>query len=296
MPGRVAVLGIGLMGEGMARNLLRGGCAVTVWNRTAGKTAALVHEGAAPAGSPAEAARYAEFVVTMVSDPPALDAVASGPSGLFEGIRSGAVWVNMGTQRVSQILSLAAETARRGASFLDAPVTGSRSGAAEGTLTILAGGSPEVLDRCRPVLEKMGRTVLHVGEVGDGTRAKLVLNLIQSGMLAAWSEGLSLGCRMGLPPATLLRMLENSAGNSGLFRYKGPFLLRRDFSTNFALALMRKDVRLALDEARAAGADLPVAEVVASLFEEAMAAGFGGEDFLALARVIEARAGTRIEE
>ncbi len=291
----VAVVGLGLMGEPMARNLLRGGHAVRVWNRTASKGDLLVKEGAVRATSPAEAARESEFTLIMVADPPALEAVLHGPGGALAGLRRGTVLVNMGTQAVSQIEALGAETRERGIEFLDSPVTGSRGGAVEGSLTLLVGGDAAVLERTRPVLETVGKTILHVGRAGDGTRAKLALNLVQAGLLAVFSEGLSLGKRLGLSPATLLQVLEHSAGNAPLFRFKGPYLMRRDFSTNFSLKLMNKDVNLALGEAEQLGADLPASRAVGAIFSAAMEAGFAEEDFLSIARIIEKRAGTLLE-
>jgi 3-hydroxyisobutyrate dehydrogenase len=178
---------------------------------------------------------------------------------------------------------------------VDAPVTGSRAGAVEASLTILAGAEAPALDRARPVLEKLGKTILQVGKAGDGTRAKLVLNLIQSGMLTLWAEGLALGKRLGLSPALTQEVLEHSAGNAALFRYKGPFLMKRDFSTNFSLKLMNKDIRLALGEAEKLGMDLPGCRSVSEVFSEAIAAGLGDEDFVAIAKVVEKRAGTKLE-
>jgi 3-hydroxyisobutyrate dehydrogenase-like beta-hydroxyacid dehydrogenase len=291
----VAVLGLGIMGEPMARNLLRGGFPTRVWNRTAARGDALVAEGAVRCATPAEACREAEFTVAMVADPPALDAVMHGPEGALAGLQSGSVLINMGTQAIAQIEALAMEAHERGVAFVDAPVTGSRSGAVDGTLTILAGAEASVLERTLPVLMNLGKTVLPVGNPGDGTRAKLILNLIQSGMLTVWAEGLALGKRVGLSPALLSQVLEHSAGNSGLFRYKSPFLLRRDFSTNFSLKLMDKDIKLALDEAARLEADLPAGATVSDVFSDAMAAGFGDDDFLSIARTVEARAKTKIE-
>lgn len=291
----VAFLGLGIMGEPMARNLLRGGFAVRAWNRTASRADVLVTEGAVRASTPAEACRDAGFTVSMVADPPALDAVMHGPDGALAGLQSGSVLINMGTQAIAQIEALAAEAHGHGVAFVDAPVTGSRSGAVEGTLTILAGADAAVLERALPVLVKLGKTILPVGNPGDGTRAKLILNLIQSGMLTVWAEGLALGKRVGLSPALLSQVLEHSAGNSGLFRYKSPFLLRRDFSTNFSLKLMDKDIKLALDEASRLEAALPAGMTVSDVFSEAMAAGFGDDDFLSIARTVEGRAKTKIE-
>ncbi|MCI0407096.1 MAG: NAD(P)-dependent oxidoreductase, partial [Acidobacteria bacterium] len=253
----VAFLGLGLMGEPMARNLLKGGFRMRVWNRTASRAAVLTQEGASSASTPGEAVRGADFCVCMVADPPALEAVLSGDSGALAGLRPGATLVNMGTQAIAQIEGIGARCRELGLLFVDAPVTGSRSGAVEGSLTILAGAEVMALERARPLLEKLGKTILHVGKAGDGTRAKLVLNLIQSGMLAVWSEGLALGKRLGLSPALTLQVLEHSAGNAALFRYKGPFLMKRDFSTNFSLKLMHKDIQLALGEAEKLGMNLP---------------------------------------
>jgi 3-hydroxyisobutyrate dehydrogenase-like beta-hydroxyacid dehydrogenase len=295
MPGTAAVLGLGIMGEPMARNLLRGGFPVRVWNRTASRADALLREGAIRAATPAEAAREAEFTLIMVADPPALEAVLHGHGGVMEGLRPGSVLVNTGTQAIDQIETLDGEVRGRGAEFLDAPVTGSRGGAAEGSLTFMVGGEAATLERTRPLLTKLGKTVLHVGKAGDGTRAKLALNLIQSGMLAIFAEGMALGKKMGLPPATLAQVLEHSAGNAPLFRFKLPYLLQRDFSTNFSLRLMDKDVKLALEEAESLGARLEAAETLGDLFTAALEAGFGEDDFVSIARVVEERAGAKIE-
>lgn len=291
----VAFIGLGLMGEPMARNLMKGGFVVRAWNRTASRAAALLQEGAFGASSPHDAVRGADFCVCMVADPPALDAVLGGDSGALAGLRPGASLVNMGTQAISQIEGIADRCRELGILFVDAPVTGSRFGAIEASLTILAGAEAKALERARPLLERLGKTILHVGKAGDGTRAKLVLNLIQSGMLTVWAEGLALGKRLGLSPALTLQVLEHSAGNAALFRYKGPFLLKRDFSTNFSLKLMLKDIQLALGEAGKLGVDLPGSQIVSEVFSESMAAGLGDEDFVAIAKIVEKRAGTKIE-
>lgn len=292
---KVAFLGLGIMGEAMARNLLRDGFELCLWNRTAGKADDLVREGARRAESPARAADDVDACIVMVADPPALDAVLMGPAGAFAALRQDAVLANMGTQSIQQIESIASACAARGIHFVDAPVTGSRSGAVEATLTILAGAESAALERARPFLEKLGKTILHVGKAGDGTRAKLMLNLIQAGMLTAWAEGLALGKRLGLSPALLSQVLEHSAGNAALFRTKAPFLMRRDFSTNFSLRLMDKDIQLAIGEALRLGAQLPVSATVGEAFSEAMAENLGEEDFVSIAKIAEQRAGTRIE-
>ena len=292
---KVAVLGLGTMGEPMAHNLMRAGFDLRVWNRTASKADRLVAEGARRCDSPGQAVAEADACVVMVADPAALDQVLQGPGGALSGLRRGAVLINMGTQAIAQIEALAASCAAAGVAFVDAPVTGSRSGAIEASLTILAGAAAEDLEKARPVLTKLGKTILHVGRPGDGTRAKLVLNLIQAGMLVVWSEGLALGKRMGLPPSLTSQVLENSAGNSGLFRYKAPFLLKRDFSPNFSLKLMDKDIKLAMEEAQRLGIELAGCAVTSQVFSEAMAERLGEEDFVAIAKRAEKRARTLLE-
>ncbi|HEU5179508.1 MAG TPA: NAD(P)-dependent oxidoreductase [Candidatus Polarisedimenticolia bacterium] len=292
---KVAFLGLGTMGEPMARNLLRGGADLCIWNRSAGKGDRLVDEGARRENSPAKAVEGAQACVVMVADPAALDEVLRGPSGALSALGRGAVLINMGTQSIEQIEALAADCGSAGIAFVDAPVTGSRSGAVEATLTILAGASAEDLEKGRPILAMLGKTILHVGRPGDGTRAKLVLNLIQAGMLVVWSEGLALGKRLGLSPSLTAQVLENSAGNSGLFRYKTPFLLKRDFSTNFSLKLMDKDIKLAMREAGRLGLDLPGCGTTSEVFSEAMAERLGEEDFVAIAKMAEKRAGTLLD-
>ncbi len=292
---KVAFLGLGTMGEPMARNLLRGGADLCVWNRSAGKADRLVEEGARRADSPAKAVEGAEACVVMVADPAALDQVLRGTAGALSALRHGAVLINMGTQSIAQIEALAADCNAAGVAFVDAPVTGSRSGAVEATLTILAGAAAMDLEKGRPILAMLGKTILHVGRPGDGTRAKLVLNLIQAGMLVVWSEGLALGKRLGLSPSLLAQVLENSAGNSGLFRYKTPFLLQRDFSTNFSLKLMDKDIKLAVGEAEKLGLHLPGSTMTSETFSEAMAERLGEEDFVAIAKIAEKHAKTPIE-
>ena len=295
MAAKIAFLGLGIMGEPMARNLLRAGFDVHVWNRTAGKADRLVEEGARRAETPARAVDGVDACVVMVADPAALDQVLQGPDGALAALRRGAVLINMGTQAIAQIESLARSCAEAGAAFVDAPVTGSRSGAVEATLTILAGADAADLEQARPVLAKLGKTILHVGLPGDGTRAKLILNLIQAGMLVVWSEGLALGRRLGLSPSLLSQVLENSAGNSALFRYKTPFLLQRDFSTNFSLKLMDKDIKLALGEAEKLGLHLPGSTMTGETFSRAMAEQLGEEDFVAIAKIAEKLANIRIE-
>jgi 3-hydroxyisobutyrate dehydrogenase-like beta-hydroxyacid dehydrogenase len=295
MPMKVAFLGLGIMGEPMARNLLRGGFDVRVWNRTARRAEALVADGARRCDTPAAAVAEVEACVVMVADPPALDQVLSGPAGALIALREGSVLVNMGTQAVEQIEAVARECAARKVHFVDAPVTGSRSGAVEATLTILAGAHSADLEKARPILARLGKTILHVGRPGDGTRAKLILNLIQAGMLVVWSEGLALGKRLGLSPALLAQVLENSAGNSNLFRYKTPFLLKRDFSTNFSLKLMDKDIKLALGEAEKLGVHLPASALTSETFSRAMAERLGEEDFVAVAKIAEKIAATRLD-
>jgi 3-hydroxyisobutyrate dehydrogenase-like beta-hydroxyacid dehydrogenase len=275
------------MGQPMARHLARAGFCTRVYNRTRARAEAVAADGAIVCGSPAEAAEGAAYVITMVGDGPALEEVVSGAAGVLQGLRPGSVLLQMSTVSREQVRRAADACARRGAELLDAPVTGGRIGAEQGTLTIMVGGDERTLDRARPILAPFSKTVLHVGAVGAGTLVKLAINVIQAGMVEMLAEGLALVRRAGLKPEALLEVLEASAGNSPLLRLKGAALRAGDYQPQFALKWMDKDLRLAGEEAKALGAALPVATAVAAFYSAAAGRGHGEEDYAAVARLIE---------
>jgi len=275
------------MGQPMARHLARAGHRLRAYNRTRSRAEALAGEGVRVCGSPAEAAEGAALVVTMVSDGAALEEVLCAKGGILETFAAGGILLQMATVSRTQVRRAAEECARRGVALLDAPVTGGRVGAEQGTLTVMAGGDEAALERVRGVLSAMSRTVLHVGPVGSATLIKLALNVLQAGMVELLAEVLSLARRAGLRPEPFLAVLEASAGASPLLKLKGAALRAADYTPQFALKWMDKDLKLAGEEAKGLEATLPVATLVAALYSAAGGRGHGEEDYVAVARLIE---------
>ncbi|HEX9781087.1 MAG TPA: NAD(P)-dependent oxidoreductase [bacterium] len=279
---KVGFIGLGTMGRPMAENLIKAGCALVVWNRTPARTRPLEALGAKPSPGPAQVAAEAEIVITMVTGPEDVEQVVLGPDGVLEGIRPGAVLIDMSTVTPMTSRKLAAGATTRQAEFLDAPVVGSVGPAAEGTLVILAGGLPTTLERCRPVLEAMGRTVIHAGGVGMGSALKLATNLMLAHLMAGLAEGLLLTEQSGIEPARYLEVLQASPFRSRWYETKGAGLAAREFAPHFALKHMHKDLRLIRALAEEQGAALPVTRAVEELFARADADGLGELDYSAV--------------
>ncbi len=288
----VAFLGLGIMGAAMARNVARRGHALTVWNRTRARADALAAENPSVKVAPtvAEAVRGAEVVVTMLADPPALRAVAGEA---LPAMAPGALFVDMSTVDPATIRDLAAQAAARGIAFVDAPVSGSRKPAVEGTLVVMAAGDAAAVERARPVLEAMGR-VRYLGPTGAGASMKLVLNGLGAHLLAAHSMALVLAKALGLDPATAVEVIQSGAFASPLFAAKTPKVLARDFSADFSLALMLKDQDLVLETARAVGVELPTLRAIRDQVARAVEQGWGGEDLSVLVRLLEEDSGVKL--
>ena len=272
---RVGVLGLGAMGSRMARRLLDAGREVVVWNRSSEKAEPLARDGAQPVSSPAEVARQAEVLLTMVADPAALHQVTAGSDGLASAGGPFTV-IEMSTVGPGAIARLV-ETLPEDVTVLDAPVLGSLSEVEAGSLQIFVGGSDELFERWSPLLSLLG-TPLHVGPLGSGAAAKLVANSTLLGVLGVLGEALALGRAQGLEQATVLQVLERSP--------LGPQIERRrravetsDYPLRFRLALARKDAQLVVDTARANGVDAKVAAAVLSWIGEADDAGGGDRDY-----------------
>jgi len=287
MPETIGFVGLGLMGRPMARNLARAGHRLRICSRSRRSAEAAAVEGAKVCDTPAEAAEGASFIITMVGDVPDLQQVLWGKDGVLKSIASGSVLLQMSTVAPGQVRQAAEECARRGAELLDAPVTGGRIGAEEGRLTVMVGGDAGTLDRARPVLAPLARTIIHVGGIGAATVVKLAINVIQAGMVELLGEALVLARRSGVRPEPLLSVLEASAGGSPLLKLKGAALAAADYEPQFALKWMDKDLRLAGEEAKATGAALPVATAVAAFYSAARSRGHGEEDYAAVVRLIE---------
>jgi len=291
----VALLGTGLMGTGMGACLLGAGHRVRVWNRTAARTAALVHAGARAAPTPAQAAAGAEFILAALGDDGASRAAWSGGEGALAAAAGGAIAIETSTLSAGWIEALAARAGAAGLDFLDCPVTGGPDGARAGTLTVLAGGDAAVLERARPVLASIGRQIVHFGPAGAGARYKLIVNLIASVQAAALAEGLLAAARAGLDPAQVAAALEQGSVASPLLRYLAPRLLDAGEGAHedvyFALRWRAKDARYGCDLARAVAAPSATGEAAAALFEAALGAGAGERNESAVMEFLQRRAG-----
>jgi 3-hydroxyisobutyrate dehydrogenase len=279
---RVALIGLGLMGSGMARRLLGAGFALTVWNRNPERAKAIAGEGAHLAATPREAASRADVVLSMVADDAASRAVWLGDDGALAGAAQGAVLVESSTLTVAWIGQLFREVAARGCELLDAPVTGSKSQAAAGELVFLVGGAAAALETARPALAAMSRAILHVGGSGRGTLLKLVNNFMCGVQAASLAEALALIERSGLDRAKSLELLTTGAPGSPLVRTLSARMTARDYTPNFLLRLMAKDLTYALGEGRRYGLDLSTVASALQVVDRAVAAGNGEEDFSAL--------------
>ncbi|WP_109508734.1 NAD(P)-dependent oxidoreductase [Nocardioides speluncae] len=274
---KVAVIGLGAMGEPITRRLLATGRELTVWNRSPAPVARLARAGAAAAASPAAAAASADIVIVMVSDSVALRAVTAGPTGLLAGLRPGAVVVQMSTVAPTDVVRLGEELPA-GSELLDAPVLGSIGEARDGTLTIFAGGATSVVERTRTVLAHLGEA-LHVGPLGAGTAAKLVANQSLLGVLGVLGESLALAGTLGLSPDAAYDVLDRTPLAAQAHRRR--LSIEEDvYPPRFRLALARKDADLIVGVARRGR--LRLAEAVASWLAEAEAAGRGSQDYTAL--------------
>ena len=284
----VAVLGIGVMGGGMARRLLGAGLPVTVWNRSAARTQPLVEAGAVRAATPREATATADVILSMVADDDASRDVWIGPAGALEAARAGALLIESSTLSPSWVEELAGRASQQGRQFVEAPVTGSRTHAANGELFFLAGGDPAALERARPLFEVLGRGVAHLGPVGSGARMKLINNFVCGVQVAALAEAITLVERSGLALAAALPILLNGAPGSPLVNAVGPRMASGDYTVAFMLALMRKDLAYAMAEGEANGVPLTTAAAARRLFEAAVEGGWGHQDFSAVIEAVRA--------
>jgi 2-hydroxy-3-oxopropionate reductase len=254
---KIGWIGLGLMGRPMSMNLLKAGHSLIVWNRTASRAAELIAAGAKLAKSPEEVAAASDVLFTMVSDPPALEAVLWGPDGAMQAIRRGSLYVDSSTISPALARKIAAACAERGARFLDAPVTGGDWGAKKGELLFMVGGDAATVKAAEPILGVMGKKFFHVGPHGAGQTIKLAMNLILALEVDALAEALALVTRAGLPGEKLVEVLQSSMARSGVLDVKAPNLLKGEYLPSFPLRLMHKDLSLALDLANQLGVGLP---------------------------------------
>ena len=281
----VAVMGLGNMGAGMARRLLKAGYPLTVYNRTRERAEALGAEGAVVAASPREAAERAEIVIGMVADDNASRAAWLGANGALAGARPGAVLIDSSTLSVAWVRELAAAAEAHGCKFLEAPVTGSKPQAENGELTFLVGGDAPTLDAMRPVLAAMSKAIVPLGPTGSGATMKLVNNFLCGVQAAALGEAMAVIENSGLDRAAALEILANGAPGSPLVKGVSKRMASRDYRTNFALQLMLKDLTYAIAEGARNGVELNLGRAALEAFRAASVAGWGERDFAAVAEV-----------
>lgn len=285
---RIAFLGLGTMGAGMARNLLAREHVVVGWNRSRDKAEALREHGLELADSPAMAAHAADAAIVCLSDDAAVEQVVLGDAGVLATLPSDALLIDCSTTSFELTARVEAAASARGVAFLDAPITGSKLGAAGARLTFMVGGPAERVARAQPLFEAMGRHVVHVGErVGQGQAAKYCLNMTQAIVLEGVLEGYVLAQALDVPLTKLADIFEHSAGKTGVGSFKTPYLEARDFEPHFRLDLMHKDLHLALREAEDRRMPLPAAQAVRVLYDQAVAEGMGPRDFLAIVQLLE---------
>ncbi len=294
MPESIGFIGLGIMGQPMALNLVKAGHKVAVFNRTPGKTGGLEKAGARAASSPADAARDASFVMTIVSDSAAMEEVALGRQGLIESILPGAILVDSST--ISPVVSrkLACHMAGKQAQMLDAPVTGSRDGAEKGELTFMIGGERATLDRAMPILQLLGKKHIYCGQNGAGLSAKLAQNAIQATMLEIFCEGFVLATKAGVKPEAMFEIIQSSGARARLTDFKAPFIFKGDFTPYFPLKWMHKDLELALEAAYAQNVTMPTAAAVKEVYGAAKAKGQAEMDYAAVITFLEDIAGVKV--
>ena len=284
----VGFIGLGLMGGPMAKNLAKAGFPLVVWNRTLEKAEELVRESAGldvkAGANPRETAVKADILITIVSDPPALEEVLWGQNGAIEGLRGGSIYIDSSTVSPDLVRKIGTTCTQRGVGFLDAPVTGGTWGAEKGELVFMVGGEGEVLERARPVLETLGKRIFLLGPTGAGQTVKLAMNLILALQVDALAEALALVNTEGVPGERLIEVLQSSMARAGVLDVKAPLMLKNEFPPSFPLRLMHKDMRLALELAKRHGVNLPAAAASYSTYDAVKKSSTDDPDYAAVAR------------
>ncbi len=296
MSERIAFLGLGIMGSRMAANLVQAGFELTVWNRTQSTAEQFCaeHADSTLARTPAQAAADCSIVITMVVDGPQVEHVLLGEDGVGKSAPEGTLCVDCSTIGPMFTRSIAEALASQRIRMLDAPVTGSAPRAEDGTLTIMAGGEAEDFNRAKPLLDAMGKVVVHAGPLGHGQMVKLINNAVAATNAAVVGQALVVAARAGLDLEALITVMRAGSGSSTMLELKAAPMREHDYTTLFKLDHMIKDVRLCLDEGQAVGAPFPFAALTREILVAASGLGHGEDDFAALIEALEAAAGTKL--
>jgi 3-hydroxyisobutyrate dehydrogenase len=279
----IGFIGLGIMGLPMVKHLGDAGYQVTVYNRTKSKVEQAKRFGANEAASPRLLAERSDVLITMLTDPAAVCAVTEGPEGAFANPKKGLVWIQMSTIDIESTKAFAQAAKAHGMTYVDCPVTGSKKQVEAAELILLAGAEPEALAYVRPILSRLGKTIIHAGSAGAGTALKLCMNLIVAQMTTALAEAVALAETTGINPELIFQTVRASpALNCGYFQIKEQALLKKDFSPAFSLDNLAKDVGFMVSEAKSRGVDLPVTEAVQKLLQKARAEDLGSQDVAAV--------------
>ncbi|MHA6531141.1 NAD(P)-dependent oxidoreductase [Paenibacillus sp. BAC0078] len=291
---QIGFIGLGTMGAPMASNLLRSGFQVTVFNRTASKSEPLAAEGAKVAATPQSAAEGKDVIITMISNDDSIREVFYGDNGILNAMKPGAVIIDSSTISPGLVREIAAAVEERGGKFLDAPVTGSKPAAIEGTLVFMVGGNASVIEEHRDIFDAMGRLLLHMGENGSGAVAKLAHNAMVGIHNVALAEGFSIAVKSGVPADKFLELVQNGSAGSKQAELKGRKIIDNDFSNQFSLALMLKDLKLASSLSDSTGVPSPMLGLAKSMFQTGFNHGYGDEDLSAVVKTYEEWIGQKI--
>ncbi len=292
---RIGFIGLGIMGQGMAQNLLKAGFDLCVWNRTHSRMDPLIAAGAQAAHSPADLAARCDIVITCVSDTPDVEAVVLGVSGAIHGLKPGGLLIDMSTISPQATAQIAAALADRGIHMLDAPVSGGSEGATNGTLSIMVGGEAPQFERAMPAFQAMGKTITHVGEAhGAGQSVKLVNQMLVVINMLAVSEALSFAQASGLDLEKTLAAVSGGAAGSWMLSQRGPQVIERDWRPGFTIDLQQKDLRLALQAADQVGAPAIGTSLVFNLYRTLQSQGLGVEGNHALIKALEKMSGITV--
>jgi len=280
----VGLIGLGLMGKPMGGNLLKAGFPLVVWNRTKERADDLVRNGAKWSASPREAAAQSDVLITIVSDPPAVEQVLWGKDGALDGLRRGSIYIDSSTVSPDLARRAAKACAERGVDYLDAPVTGGTWGAEKGELVFMIGGRAETLERAKPVFEAVGKRFFLLGPNGAGQTVKLAMNLLLALQVEALAESLALVTKAGIPGERLIEVMQSSMARAAVLDVKAPQMLKNDYPPSFPLRLMHKDVRLAVELAQQEGVRLPAGEAAYATYSAVKDAAKEDLDYAAVAR------------
>ncbi|WP_092219809.1 NAD(P)-dependent oxidoreductase [Desulforhopalus singaporensis] len=279
---KVGFVGLGIMGSRMARNLISGGYELTVHNRTREKADTLVADGAGWAETPKDLGAAVDVVFTMLADPAAVTGMATGGDGFLEGLKKGTVWVDCSTVDPDFSRQMAQAAKSHGVDLLDIPVVGTKGPAASGELVFLAGGKREAVERCRPLLDCMGKELIYLGDNGQGAAMKMVVNLLLGSAMSAYAEALILGQSLGLSNKKIAEVVLDTPVAAPFLRGKHPLLEQKNYQPHFPLRWMRKDLQLVAKTAYEQNVSLPATNVIKEIYGLAQRSGLGDSDFAAI--------------